>query len=286
MQTSSEGSDSNGDCSSDALFRNNKNIYLSLVMNIRYSYNMELNDFEKKIIAHIMETPSPGRHAVRSALRHLERAWKLVDDMPELAYFCAITAEEESATALFHSLNRRKYKGASSLKPRNHVHKTALHPFLYAIKEHFSQIDELPTVKLEFNLDLSPNKKELLRVRLEPPDSDKWLYPLPPLDFSSKLDGEVYFFSEELSQIAANNNFDDIFKYVKNVANARNELLYATPSGIAHVDKKSKEQMKDRHDAVFFHFVIYLLIDPYHEKQLFVQQALDAFLKMLRIIEK
>jgi len=107
--------------------------------------------------------------------------------MPELAYFCAITAEEESATAIFHSLNRRKYKGASFLKPRNHVHKTALHPFLYAIKEHFSQIVELLNVKLEFNLDLSPNKKELFRLRLELKDIDKWLYPMPPLDFSFKM---------------------------------------------------------------------------------------------------
>jgi len=28
------------------------------------------------------------------------------------------------------------------------------------------------------------------------------------------------------------------------------------------------------------------MIDPYHEKQLFVQQALQAFLKMLNIIDK
>jgi len=77
-----------------------------------------------------------------------------------------------------------------------------------------------------------------------------------------------------------------MFKYVKNVANVRNELLYATANGIAHVKNESKKQMQDRHDAIFFHFIIYLLIDPYSEKQLFVQQALDAFLRMLRIIEK
>jgi len=29
---------------------------------------MNLSNFETKIIAHIMETPSRGRHAVRSAL--------------------------------------------------------------------------------------------------------------------------------------------------------------------------------------------------------------------------
>lgn len=247
---------------------------------------MELNDFEKKITNHIKKSPSPGKHAARSALRHLERAWKLLDDMPELAYFCAITAEEESATAIFHSLNRRKYKGASYLKPRNHVHKTALHPFLYAMKEHFLQFSEFPSVKLEFNKKLSLNNKELLRIRLEPKNIEKWLYPMPPLDFVSKLDDEVYFFSEELAQLAAKNNVDDMLKYVTDVANVRNRLLYSTPNGIAHIENKSKMKMQERQSAIFYHFIVYLLIDPYPQKQLFVQQALDAFLKMLKIIEK
>ena len=68
---------------------------------------MNLTAFEEKVVEHILQSSAPGKHAARSALRHLERAWKLVDEMPELAMFSAITAEEESAAALFHRTSLR-----------------------------------------------------------------------------------------------------------------------------------------------------------------------------------
>ena len=57
---------------------------------------MELSKFQEQVLAHVFRTDAPGKHAARSAIRHLERAFKLVDEMPEVAVFLAITAEEEA----------------------------------------------------------------------------------------------------------------------------------------------------------------------------------------------
>ena len=63
----------------------------------------------------VEEYPSPGKHAARSAFRHIKKAWEIKDIDKEMAAFRAITAEEESATAVFHSVMRRKYKNAQNL---------------------------------------------------------------------------------------------------------------------------------------------------------------------------
>ena len=117
---------------------------------------MQLSEFEGRAIEHVLRSHAPGKHAARSALRHLERAWSLKDSMPEVAVFLGITAEEESAAALFLSLKRRKYEGAGALSCRSHVQKTALHPFLLAAGKLLSQIPEAGTARFIFDDNLSP----------------------------------------------------------------------------------------------------------------------------------
>src|SRR5258708_2918806 len=152
--------------------------------------HMELSDFEQAIVRHIMGLSGPTLHACRSAVRHLERAWALSSEYPEVAVFCGITAEEESATAVFHCLKQVKYPGAEQLKPWSHIHKTALHPFLLAIGRAVG--DWLPQHKpiLQFNAELSHDAVERLRIRLSvvtPDKGEQWGYPLPPLNFKLSL---------------------------------------------------------------------------------------------------
>ncbi len=61
----------------------------------------------------------------------------------EMAAFRAITAEEEAASALFHSLKRRRYAGAARLSPRNHVHKNAVAPFCTAVSRVLAATEEI-----------------------------------------------------------------------------------------------------------------------------------------------
>lgn len=248
---------------------------------------MKLSTFEEKVVEHILQSPAPGKHAARSALRHLERAWKLVDEMPELAVFSGITAEEESATAVFHVLKQRRYKGAKSLNSRNHLHKTALHPFLLAVGKLFVEFKDHYRPVFEFNFDLSPNGKELLRLRLTVPDENGgsiWAYPLPPLNFIVTVNDKVYKFEPELSQLATEKNAATAFAYAQEQSNRRNHALYAASNGIPHVDGSVEPFLIYKHSVVFTHLIALLLIEPYPQQQAFVQQLLNAFLGMLKIM--
>lgn len=247
---------------------------------------MQLNDFEQHVVEHILLSPEPGKHAARSAIRHLERAWKLADDMPEVAIFLAITAEEESATALFHSLKRHNYVGAERLRHRNHLHKTALHPFLVAVGKQLDKFPELRNPIFTFNSELSPNGKELLRVRIkmDGPDGDPvWVHPFPPLEFTVDVNGETYDFGPELSQLASEKNATSVRNYMERLANRRNKVLYAAMGGLPQA-QDVLPFLKYRKSVVFSHLIGYLLVDPYSKKQLFVQQTLTAFLDMLGLL--
>lgn len=246
---------------------------------------MKLNSFEEKVVEHILESSAPGKHAARSALRHLERASELADEMPELALFSAITAEEESATALFHVLKRRRYKGAQALNGRNHLHKTALHPFLLSVGKLFIEFKDHYSPRFEFNSDLSHDGVERLRLRLTIPDETGkpwWGYTMPPLEFTVSVDDVVHRFEPELSRLATEKNAASALAYAQKLSNRRNLVIYAAPNGIPHADGSVEPFLIYRKSVVFSHLLAVLLIDPYEQKQTFVQQALTAFLSMLQ----
>lgn len=65
----------------------------------------------------------------------------------------------------------------------------------------------------------------------------------------------------------------------------RNELLYAQPNGIPSVSNIDGF-LRKRRDVVIGFLRIYGLVYPYSEKAIFVQQALNAFLRMMGEIEE
>lgn len=246
---------------------------------------MKLSAFEEKVVEHILKSSAPGKHAARSALRHLERAWKLVEEMPEIAMFSAITAEEESATALFHVLKRRRYKGARTLNLRSHLHKTALHPFLLAVGKLFAEVKDHYSPLFEFNSALSPDGAEHLRLRLTVRDGSGkpwWAYTTPPLEFNVSVNDVVHRFEPELAQLATEKNAASAFEYAQTLSNRRNLAIYAAPNGIPHVDGSAEPFLIYRKSVVFSHLLAVLLIEPYPQQQAFVQQSLTAFLSMLK----
>ena len=66
--------------------------------------------------------------------RNMIRASKLKGIDPEMAAFRALTAEEEAASALIHSLKWHRYKLSEQLKPRDHIQKAAVYPFFLAVE--------------------------------------------------------------------------------------------------------------------------------------------------------
>jgi hypothetical protein len=247
---------------------------------------LELTEFQTEVARLILETPAPGKHCARSAIRHISKAWDLRNIDREMAAFRAITGEEESVSAIFHSLKRHGYKGANKLNHRNHVHKSAVFAFFRCVGE---VLDITNQLKLEPKFEL--NKKEhpnRVRVRLTVFGADGrplWAYPEPPLHYTVRLNDNIADFAEQLQKLASEKNCRDILSHIKAEANRRNRILYARAEGVPAVEDPIEDYLTRRRDIIFANLIVYLLIDPYREHQLFVRQALAAFLKMLQMLE-
>lgn len=91
--------------------------------------------FDARLAELLSTTALPGRAAARNAVRHIDRSSVIADIDAHMAAFRAITAEEESATAVMYAIKRHAYPGHEYLNVRDHIHKNALSPFLTAVGE-------------------------------------------------------------------------------------------------------------------------------------------------------
>lgn len=262
-------------------------------MQISNSIVFPISELDRAIVDAILAMPSQPKWPALQAVRHLNRAWKIREIDPEMAFFRSITAEEEAATAVFHSLKRRGYDGSNKLKPRDHIHKNAVIPFFDAITRVLAKVGEnMPSTQLYLD---NNNTPPLLVIRFDhtdPVTGEKlWAYPQPPLHFSLKggpVDEEMKLedFSEGINEVVNTNNMDDIISYLRNRANLRNKILYSGHNGYPSIEGDVDKMLELYQRNVFVLLRMYFLIDPYIKKQLFVQQALYAFLKMMKLIPK
>lgn len=167
-----------------------------------------ISDFDKVLADTIPLMKPPGKWAAFNSIRHLNKAWKLKDHDLEMAVFCAITAEEEAATALFHSLKRHHYNSSDRLKPRDHVHKNAVIPFINAVSRVFTRFQDIaPETEFLFDEEVSP---PAIGIRFKLPfasgEKNVWGYPTPPLNFSLReqrgdQEQRIADFESEIQQI-------------------------------------------------------------------------------------
>ena len=249
---------------------------------------IELSDIQEKICELILKTPPPGKHSARNAISHIKKAWLLKEVDKEMSVFRAITAEEEAATAIFHSLKRHNYKGANRINYRKHVHKAALSPFLRAIRSFFDTCKNEYLSDPELAIDFEEkNPKFRLRFTLKIPDKDSvYVYPDPPLNWTIKVNDIICYFSDEFKKIAEKENVVSIIDYIKELANKRNRILYSSEKGIPGISGTIDGFLKRKTELIFLFLTIFLLIDTYKEHQSFVQQALNSFLRMLGKLPK
>jgi hypothetical protein len=244
---------------------------------------IDLTEIEQAALDMVEKCPSPGKHCARNAFRHLSKAWRLQETDLEMAAFRAITAEEEATTAIFHALQRRKYKGAEKLKRKNHLHKNALVPFCIAVAGALSLTEELFKSKLYLDKEEVPPR---FRVRIDISSivpGYEYAFPEPPLHFDMHMNDKPYDFTDKLNDIVIKNKFSDITKYLEVRANKRNMLLYAAPEGAPEVASLGNFLPIQRTNVLML-AILYLMIDAYPKKQLFVQQSLQAFLKILKLL--
>jgi hypothetical protein len=245
-----------------------------------------LNRRETKTFEMIKNTKSRGRHSLRNAWYHLEKAWRIRSLDPAMAMFRGLTAEEEAATGLIYALRDRRYGSANLLNPYNHPHKHSIHAFLEILSDWFAEF--VQPMGLDVNLGLgSKDDPDRLKIRfkINLDGKDYIATPDPPFNWKVSVDGKPISFQQHVKKLATVRNAKRIDKYLQTVANERNRLLYAAPQGYPHVESVSDEFFPHQKNKVMSMAYAYLLIEPYKEKQPFVQQALDALLKMLRRTE-
>lgn len=252
-----------------------------------------INEADKLMVDVILSMPPPSRWRAFNAVRHLNRGWRLRVEDPEMAGFRSITAEEEAATALFLSLKRRRYKGANKLKHNNHLHKNAVIPFIDAVSRVFAKFRDIaPPVELVWDQQQTPARL-ILRVAAVSHSvmGTMWALPQPPLNFFSSASqpglGMVRLdFAAEIEQIATEAKTETIIDYLRERANVRNKLLYATADGYPGVSGDIEASLRGLQRNVMTILRLYFMIDPYAKHQGFVQQCLDAFIKMLNLVPK
>jgi hypothetical protein len=232
------------------------------------------------------KTRCRGRHSLQNALNHLRRALALRDIDHEMSVFRAVTAEEEAVSGLYYALKHRHYVHANLLDPKSHVHKNAAIPFLQMLAHFFSGFSG--TEELAPKLHLKEEDGEVrLRIAISVAISGQTViaYPVPPLNFGVTSGGKKPDFTTQAKRFLSEQSASNLLDYIRAQANMRNQLLYAGPSGYPVLEEINPSFFKVRQTRVMAMLKTFLLIEPWAERQPFVQQSLDAFLVMLGKIE-
>lgn len=260
---------------------------------------------ELAVLDMVRASPSPGKHAGMGAAIHIYKAWELRAIDPAMAAFRAITAEEEAATAIMHALKQRQYQRSDELKPREHASKLAVYPFTRAVESILALIHERAEVQVETGPEPAPTStvkwkvpgvsaqlfvdksgktpRLMARTRLVLPNGEAvFATPEHPLEFNVRAEGAAgtHDFAKEMNSLASGASAKNIFEFIRRTANQRNEILYASSQGIPWVETPDGF-LQEQQSRVFRKLSIYLMIAQTKHRQLFAQQALDAFLKII-----
>lgn len=237
---------------------------------------------KNRLLEMVNQTQKNTREAVKNAWVHIEKAKRLIGIDNEMAVFRAITGEEEVSTGIIQALKAIDYNNANLLNTRDHKHKAGIWHLLVIISEFMQEVNTngLPSITV------SEGKNELADKLLisfpSPlPGDTRLVFPTPPLDFNILSDNKKISFRKQAEKLASRHNKEKLEKFLSKEANLRNELLYATPEGYPVVKEDPTNFIANREHRILVLTYAYLLISQYKQKQLFVQQALDAYLKML-----
>jgi hypothetical protein len=249
---------------------------------------MKFTAFEQKTIEALDDCTGAVKHCAKNAIHHLEKAWLIRKIDLEMAIFRGITAEEEAASALFYCLKNNKYQNADKIQFKKHTYKLGLYPFLQSIGRFLLDLlsqDCVPFYKYHLQ-HIQKSKRRAIELVLTMREQNIEARPEPPLHFtvSDPGTGKAHTFNQNFKAFILDENYDDSLKYIKDVANLRNRLLYADSAGRPEVDENIEGYLLNKQQKVMGYLVVLLLIDPWEKeagKSLFVQQALDSFLVLL-----
>lgn len=201
-----------------------------------------------------------------------------------MALFRAITAEEEAATAIIHALRQHRYPGAELLHRTKHQHKQAFVPFLAAISA-FGKEMAGAEPRLEILEQASTGKKKLNAYLLVTLKGERHkVSNEPPLDVTIETAEGGPLFTKNLADFARLLGVPKVLSHIKQRAQRRNQLLYATDKGFPIVTSDVAPFILSRRNDVFLLLAVYLLIEPYPKHQALVVQCLRELLTVIEAL--
>jgi hypothetical protein len=253
------------------------------------SAELPLNDAHLRLEEAVHKlTPPRIRNACRNALNHLRKAWVLHPVDAEMSLFCAITAEEEAATAVIRALRLRAYPNAERLKERQHPHKMSIWAFVTAVADKMAE-KNIPMPSMGLRIDGDPRIELSIDLAGQAGlDWPLWGTPDEPFNFSMWSDRTGPFkphdFYEELATLAAGKGAHNIEAHIAAEANLRNRILYASDQGIPSVSF-ADSLIIGRRQRVTVMLVLTIAILQSEKHQLFLVQCLDALLRAVQRFE-
>lgn len=245
---------------------------------------LPMSEVQRAVFELLMKAPPDIKHRVRSSTQGIMKAWGLKDLDKNMACFRAITAQEEAESAIIHSLKRRNYSNAKKLRPYDHTHKTSVFYIVSAFTELFPMLKGF--VEASFTIEHDDELGKIapkIRFKLVGSKDERAFYPIPPLNFQiNSGEGEdkvLHNFEVEIKKLTSRKGHDNFLKYLKEDANIRNEILYASNQGVPHVSMNVEKFIRAKAKYVYVLHLVCLLIDFYREKQLLVQQLLDILIE-------
>ncbi len=177
------------------------------------------------------------------------------------------------------AIKARKYPHAKSFNPRSHQHKAAVLACVIAISN-----DIAPVFLKEFQLNFDFNKKRIdVKVPLSNFDvlggKGYSLQPVEPLDLlhtKPDLNG-ARLFDRSLASLAEQSHFEDIKELVAAQAKARNNLLYASDSGLP-LSKATWADIEKRQRMAITLLSLAIMVLQCRKHQALVCEAITAFL--------
>lgn len=246
-----------------------------------------LSNIELKCVELMNAAPEThATHCFRSALRHLEQAAVLADIDKEMSAFRAITAEEEAASGLMRALKELKYAGAEGMNVQNHVHKHAVFPYLRIVGLFFGQTlaGQFRNFRLHIQ-DVDGHRRLTVGIPLPISigEEQAYAYSKPPLNFnvSQRGSGASPEFEQQMDEYLQAQGSQTIRSFLKEEANTRNTLLYASPAGYPRLRTLDEAFLLERRSRVMLMIQVFLLIYPYQEHQSFVSHAISVFVKLI-----
>lgn len=233
----------------------------------------------------IEKLPNPVKMRARNAFEGFDKARQLLAVDREIASFRAITAEEEATSALFRSLQLRKYPGSERLSLYSHPHKAALAPFIAAVK--MAIVGEDGSINIQLTLDIA-KPEVVISVRFTefgvviPGRDDLSLQLVEPLGLLGVKEGisPANFYDRQFAKVADTVNVRHIMDFIKTEANARNRLLYASDTSLP-TSKATEETIEFRQRRADTSLLLAIAALQVETHQAMAVQGIAAFLKMV-----